>query len=349
MRILIDLSMLRHPYCGLGQVAMNYGRWYGVHASEALSGHEVTLLVPRSFVGHFGTQVRYLVARDCYRWLPGLMPRFDVWHSIHQLAPFRPAGGATRRVLTIHDVNFMYEKSPAKQRKYLHRLQRECDRASEICFISRFAQQETMRFVELHDKPTHIIPNGVEELTQGLQESPQGIDSSRPFFLSLGVVKAKKNLQTLIPMMSLFPQYDLLIAGDDSDPYAERLRQESAGNSCVRFLGTVTDEQRRWLYAHCSALLFPSLCEGFGLPVVEAMQWGKPVFCARATALPETGGEHAFYFDDFTAEAMATVVREGLSQFTPGRQDAEQAYAATFGYDRHLECYRKILTNDERQ
>ena len=67
MRILVDLSILRHPYCGLGQVAMNYGRWYGDHAAELLPDHEVTLLVPRDFEGHFGNGVRYLVACARYR------------------------------------------------------------------------------------------------------------------------------------------------------------------------------------------------------------------------------------------------------------------------------------------
>ncbi|MBQ7710376.1 MAG: glycosyltransferase family 4 protein [Bacteroidales bacterium] len=341
MRILIDLSILRHPYCGLGQVAMNYGRWYGAHAAELLPDHEVTLLVPRPFVGRFGTQVRYLVARDCYRWLPVLMPHFDVWHSIHQLAAFRPQ--AARTVLTIHDVNFMYEKSPAKQRKYLRRLQHECDRASEVCFISRFAQEDTLRHVRLHDKPTCVIPNGVELLTEGEQRQPQRVDSSKPFFLSLGVVKAKKNLHTLLPLMERLPDYQLVIAGNDQGAYADQLRRQAEALPNVQIIGPVDDAERRWLYAHCAGLLFPSLCEGFGLPVVEAMQWGKPVFCSDQTSLPEVGGDHAYYFRDFDPDRMAAVVRDGLEHFTPERAEAEKEYAAGFSYERHLRRYLRVL------
>lgn len=325
---------------------MNYGRWYGDHAAELLPDHEVTLLVPRDFEGRFGNGVRYLVARARYRWLSGLMPKFDVWHSIHQLSPFRPSSSATRRVLTIHDVNFMYEKSPAKQRKYLRRLQRECDSASKICFISRFAKEDATRYIHLRGKPTAVIPNGVENLTQGEQRTPQGVAPSLPFFLSLGVVKAKKNLHTLLPLMERMPDYQLVVAGSDKGAYAEQLRRQTESFPNVHVIGPVDDAGRRWLYAHCSGLLFPSVCEGFGLPVIEAMQWGKPVFCSDRTSLPEVGGNHAFYFRDFDPDRMATVVRNGLRDFTSERAEAEKAYAAGFSYERHLRAYLEELTDD---
>lgn len=344
MRILIDLSILRHPYCGLGQVAMNYGRWYGTHAAEVLAGHEITLLVPRSSVGRFGSQVRYLEARDVYRWFPGLMPRFDVWHSIHQLSSFHPSSHSTRRVLTIHDVNFMYEKSASKQCRYLRRLQRECDSSAEICFISQFAREDTTRYVDLQGKVTRVIPNGVEDLTQGGQRQPKGVDPEKPFFLSLGVVKAKKNIHTLLPLMERLPDYQLVVAGMDKGGYADQLHAKAETMPQVQIIGPVDDDERRWLYAHCAGLLFPSICEGFGLPVVEAMQWGKPVFCSDRTSLPEVGGDHASYFRDFAPDRMAEVVCDGMAQFTPEKANAEKAYAALFSYDRHLRAYAAVLT-----
>ena len=139
MNILIDLSILRHPYCGLGQIALNYGRWYARHAQGLEPGTAVTLLVPRSHIGAFGEDVRYIEAKDIYRMLPWFLPRFDLWHSIHQLSPFRPGRG-TPRIVTIHDLNFLYEKHGAKQQRYLRRLQRECDSAKAVCFISQFAR-----------------------------------------------------------------------------------------------------------------------------------------------------------------------------------------------------------------
>lgn len=345
MKILIDLSILRHPWCGLGQIAMSYGQWYAAHPETIVEGCEVTLLVPKAFVGAFGDKVDYLEARDIYRLLPCLMPRYDLWHSIHQMSPFRPSSRSTRRIVTIHDVNFIYEKRGAKRQKYTHRLQRECDSADVICFISRFAQKDTAKHIDIGGKPQHVIYNGVATLTEGPQEPVAQASDGTPFMLSIGVLKAKKNLQTLLPMMDLMPGFRLIIAGDDSDTYAQQLRDQLPQHPNVSIVGTVSNEQRRWLYAHCSALLFPSLSEGFGLPIIEAMQWGKPVFCSDRTSLPEIGSTHAFYFTDFEPESMAAVVKRGLAAFDVAEALAEQKYAAAYSYESHMRQYWSIYTN----
>lgn len=344
MKILIDLSILRHPWCGLGQIAMSYGQWYAAHPETIVEGCEVTLLVPKAFVGAFGDKVDYLEARDIYRLLPCLMPRYDLWHSIHQMSPFGPSSRSTRRIVTIHDVNFIYEKRGAKRQKYTHRLQRECDSADEICFISRFAQNDTAKHINIGGKPQHVIYNGVATLTEGPQEPVAQVSDGTPFMLSIGVLKAKKNLHTLLPMMDLMPGFRLIIAGDDSDTYAQQLRYQLPQHPNVSIVGTVSNEQRRWLYAHCSALLFPSLSEGFGLPIIEAMQWGKPVFCSDRTSLPEIGSTHAFYFTDFEPESMAAVVKQGLAAFDAAAALAEQKYAAAYSYESHMRQYWSIYT-----
>jgi glycosyltransferase involved in cell wall biosynthesis len=324
---------------------MSYGQWYAAHPETIVEGCEVTLLVPKAFVGAFGDKVDYLEARDIYRLLPCLMPRYDLWHSIHQMSPFRPSSRSTRRIVTIHDVNFIYEKRGAKRQKYTHRLQRECDSADVICFISRFAQNDTAKHINIGGKPQHVIYNGVATLTEGPQEPVAQVSDGTPFMLSIGVLKAKKNLHTLLPMMDLMPGFRLIIAGDDSDSYAQQLRDQLPQHPNVSIVGTVSNEQRRWLYAHCSALLFPSLSEGFGLPIIEAMQWGKPVFCSDRTSLPEIGSTHAFYFTDFGPESMAAVVKRGLAAFDATAALAEQKYAAAYSYESHMRQYWSIYTN----
>ncbi|MBQ9864366.1 MAG: glycosyltransferase family 4 protein [Bacteroidales bacterium] len=341
-RLLIDLSILRHPYCGLGQIALNYGRWYAQHADELPA--EVTLLVPKAFMGAFGQRVRYLEAKDCYRFMPWLMPRYDIWQSIHQLSSFRPMAYDTFRLVTIHDVNFIYEKQGRKRERYRRRLQEECDRADCLLFISHFVEEDTRRHIDFKGKETHVIYNGVEDMREGPQQRPSTVDATKPFLLNIGVVKPKKNNHVLLPMMDLMPDYQLVIAGDDRGAYARHLREQLPQHANVRMLGTVDDTQRRWLYAHCAALVMPSLYEGFGLPVIEAMQWGKPVICSRMTSLPEIGGSHAFYFPSFEPEAMAQAVRTSMSQTDIVRSLEEQQYAVSFNYSRHLEEYWKIIS-----
>ena len=345
-KLLIDLSMLRHPHCGLGQVALNYGRWAPYILSQ-LSAHipdlQLTLLVPRSHLGSFGSQVSYVEAKPLLRSFPVLFPQYDLWHSIHQLSPFRPTH-TTPRLLTIHDLNFLYEKHGAKQQRYLRRLQRECDSASTVCFISQFARSTALQHLKLDGKELHTVYNGVEQTTAGPQERPAAVDPEKPFLLCIGVVKAKKNVHCLLPAMDRLPAYTLIIAGNDSDPYAQALRSGLAEHPNVQMLGTVDDDQRRWLYAHCAALVMPSLYEGFGLPVIEAMQWGKPVICSRMTSLPEIGSRYAFYLPSFEPEAMAQTVRTGIAENDAVRASEEQQYAASFNYSHHLEEYWKIIS-----
>lgn len=342
LRILIDLSILRHPMCGLGQIGLNYGRWYQQHASELADRLDITLLVPKNYIGAFGNDVHYIKRTHLRKECPWLMPHFDIWHAINQNCTFRPRSRRTRFILTIHDVNFLYEKNPDQQRKYGRKLQRKCDHATEFTFISHFARQDTERFIALRNKPVHIIYNGVEDLTVGPQEPP--LSTSRtplpsPFFLALGEVKQKKQLHTLLPLMDRFPDHHLIIAGNDNTDYAASLRAQLPSHPNVHIIGLVTDAQRRWLYAHCSALLFPSIAEGFGLPVIEAMQWGKPVFCSNRTSLPEIGSTHAHYFTDFDPDHMAALVADGLRDFTEEKAAREQAYAATFSYEKHMQQY----------
>ena len=350
-RILIDLSKLRDPMCGLGQIALNYGRWYEKNAKDLLPQLDITLLVPKKYLGAFGNDVHYLVAHRLYTLFPSLMPRFDLWHSIHQHSPFRPVPSAGKLILTIHDVNFIHEKTPLKQRKYTHRLQRKCSRATHIAFISRFACEDTRRLISLDGKPSTIIYNGVEDMTQGEQTMPAQLKKNNPelqspFFLAIGEVKQKKQIHTLLPLMDHLKDYRLVIAGNDHTPYAAHLRSLLPSHPNVHMIGIVDDAERRWLYAHCDALLFPSIAEGFGLPLIEAMQWGKPVFCSDKTSLPEIGGPHAHYFHSFNPQAMALTVTQGLAAHTPEKAKAAQQYAAGFSYERHMKKYLQLYMDN---
>ena len=333
--------------CGLGQIGLNYGRWYQQNASKLADQLDITLLVPKNYIGAFGTDVHYLKRNDIRRQFPCFMPYFDIWHAINQATAFRPKSRRTRFIFTIHDVNFLHEKPDGKQNKYRRKLQRMCDRATEFTFISQFAKDDTSRVIDLRGKPARVIYNGVEDLTVGSLDIPQQLANlNAPFFLALGEVKEKKNIHTLLPMMEHFPDYHLIIAGNDSTEYAAHLRTQAANNPRIHIIGIVSDSQRRWLYSHCTALLFPSVAEGFGLPIIEAMQWGKPVFCSDRTSLPEIGGPLAHYFSRFEANYMADVVNNGLSKFSDDKAAQEKAYAASFSYEKHMKNYIDLYLND---
>src|ERR1700751_128658 len=118
----------------------------------------------------------------------------------------------------------------------------------------------------------------------------------------------------------------------------------------VKITGPISEEDKAWYYKNCAAFVFPSLAEGFGLPVIEAMHFGKPVFLSTLTSLPEIGGNAAFYFDSFDPEAMQQVFKNGMEQFyAENWEDKVKAHAMKFNWDetakQYLALYEECLRN----
>ena len=117
--------------------------------------------------------------------------------------------------------------------------------------------------------------------------------------------------------------------------------------------GKIADEERIWLYAHCEAFLFPSQGEGFGLPAIEAMQFGRAVFVAPFTCLPEITGGHAIVWKDVLTQTMVDSIRKNLPHFYDDdeRISAMKEYARSFSYESHVEqylaVYRELLGQQE--
>ena len=125
----------------------------------------------------------------------------------------------------------------------------------------------------------------------------------------------------------------LVLAGEDFGE-AGRVR-EAAGSAPVELLGRVEDDELDALMRGADALVFPSLYEGFGLVVLEAMARGCPVICSNATALPETGGDAARYFDPHDVDDMAAAIQSVVTDRAQHDELAERGRerAASFTWD----------------
>ena len=345
-KVLIDLYMLKYPHCGFGQIAWNQARYF---RDEYTPDGEVeyTLLVPSKWVGAFGDKVKYERAAWYKKFFPRLAGSYDLWHSTDQLPRFRPAKGGALRVVTVHDFNHEYEKRGTALLHARKRMRRLLEQADQVVCISRFAEADLHRFAPWYRGPVEVIYNGVESLAGKEERRPGFVEDGKPFFFTIGEVREKKNFHVLLDLMKRMPEYNLYIAGSDTFDYAalirRRVEDENIGN--VRLVGRVDDPWRVWLYRHCAAFLFPSLFEGFGLPVIEAMQFGRPVFCSDKTSLKEIGADCAWFWNRFDPDYMERVIRDGLAaydgcpEYYAGRA---VRYAATYSYARNRERLRAL-------
>jgi len=168
---------------------------------------------------------------------------------------------------------------------------------------------------------THVIPHGIDHEVFHHKPIPQdhGIKSkyalNRPYLLYLGTLEPRKNLQALLEAFDAtrqnYPELQLVIAGG-SGWKSDKLRQQISNNPNVTYLEYVPAEHRPALYRSAKAVIFPSIYEGFGLPVLEAMTCGTPVITSHTSSLPEITNDSALLIDPFNSKdielAMAQIL-----------------------------------------
>lgn len=342
MRTLVfDCEQLRKPFTGFHSYCSNLARALVKQAPS--DGPRLSLYVPESFEGSFGPSVDYLPWRSSHKFYLPVPSDTALWHCSSQQSKYWPSSRRIPVLVTIHDVNFMHMQEPALRRAH-HRMlyQQAIRRATRIVTISESAKRDILAHFDTQGKPVDVVYNGTEACPANVQAP--AVIPKRPFLLNINRICRNKNVHVL-PALLAGNDMDLLIAGPVEDKaYAEEILREARRwkvEERVKFIGPVHTPEKHWYMQHCEAFLFPSLAEGFGLPVLEALQYYKPVFCSDRTSLPEVGGDRVFYFDhQFQPEAMQALLEQGLQANLS--RTAIDAHLSRFTWDKAASAYWKI-------
>jgi glycosyltransferase involved in cell wall biosynthesis len=210
------------------------------------------------------------------------------------------------------------KKTLNKKNRYLKHLEKKIKRADHITAISQFTLNDLQQHINIQNKPVSVIYNGCN-ITEISELHPPAILPKAPFLFTIGTIVAKKNFHVL-PALLLNNDKLLIIAGiTQSEEYKQKIISEAIKWKVldrVIFTGSVNENDKQWYLKNCEGFLFPSLAEGFGLPVVEAMYFGKPVVISALSSLPEIGGDAAYYFKNFDPADMNKVLNESLTNYT---------------------------------
>ncbi len=344
-KILIDLDRLKNINTGLGQVALFFGRYL---ASLDEPNIEFTYLVPKNYVGYFGNGVKYTKTSFFRRHFRRFYGKFDLWYALHQDSGFLPSHKKTPYILTIHDLNFLSEKTEKKARKRLKKLQKKVDRACHICTISNFSRNEITTNLDIKNKEVTVIYNGVEVKEVQNAGKPDYVPEGDIIF-SIGVVREKKNTKVLVPFLEKLPSnYKLIIAGDNKCKYAEQIAQLIEDKNLkdrIIMPGQISEEDKFWLLNNCRALVFPSKHEGMGIPPIEAMYFGKPVFASKFSSIPEICQHNAYYWENFDPDYMAKSFLANIDAFdkNPSKSQELRDYTKKFSWHENISAYLNLF------
>ncbi|NNG39270.1 glycosyltransferase family 4 protein [Flexivirga sp. ID2601S] len=262
-----------------------------------------------------------------------------------------------RSIATVHGVASRWidvARTPRQEWIWRTRVQRNIRSTTALITVSESAADDVSSVFHVDRESIHVIPHGIDvRAFDGRHKLSTEVADKIPseFVLYVGNIEPRKNLSPLIQAFSgsLLRSLGipLVIAGKPAWNYDSTMRAITSSQDVI-YLGFVSDEDRAALMQECTLFAFPSLYEGFGFPVLEAMAAGAPVATSRRGSLAEVAGP-SWQLDELTAESLEMEIVSALNDRS-WRSEAPnegRAWASQFSWDRsveaHMRVYRQVL------
>jgi glycosyltransferase involved in cell wall biosynthesis len=333
MSIYVDVSAAVHAKAGIGRYAgslaralvaqapgrftLFYNRTEGTQPPEGLE--RVPARTIR--VGYKPWRMAVWMGQLARVGFNRLVPDAELFHATEHLLP--PLRGVPT-VLTVHDMIFKLFPEHQKPLNYWYlnmTMPLYCRRAGAILTVSKASKHDIVEHYKLAPERVTVIheaasPELAPVAQAVVEEARRRYGLPESFLLHVGTIEPRKNLTRLIEALQRLREgglrIPLVLASAKGWLYDEFFRrlEELDVRDAVHFTGYVPTGDLPLLYNAATLVITPSVYEGFGLPVLEAMACGTPVVSSNSSSLPEIGGEATVYFDPYDVEAMASVIRD---------------------------------------
>ncbi len=336
MRICLDVSPAVHRKAGLGRYAqeltasllrVDVTNTYTVFYNEPQTAEVVA---PLDALSHLTLdlptkpwRMSVLLSHLAHRSQDRLAPGVDIFHATDNLLPYF---ARVRTVFTLHDLVFRFHPATHKplNRWFLTLgMPFFLRRADAIIAVSEWTRRDAVRLYGIPEDKISVIYEGVDprfrrQVAEQIAATRRCYGLPERYILYVGTIEPRKNLIALLEAYALLRSQHavadscrLVFVGKKGwlyEPFFRRLR-ELALTDQVIITGFVPDDDLPALYAGADVFVFPSIYEGFGLPVLEAMACGTPVVCSNASSLPEVAGEAALMVDAGDVAGLASAIR----------------------------------------
>ena len=244
--------------------------------------------------------------------IPGLPTfRADVFHALNQRVDKRPA---RKVVSTFHDLFVITGEysTPEFRARFTKQARQAAERSDLIIAVSQFTANQVSDLLKVESQRIRVIPHGVKTPSEHTETQRDKT------VLFVGALQARKNLKRLIEAFEVLPKpWRLVLAGAPNGFKAEEILQRIEASPCrdrIDLTGYVSRERLDDLYARASIFAFPSLDEGFGIPVLEAMSCGVPVITSDGSALRELAHGAALLVNPKSVSDIAEGLRQLIQQ-----------------------------------
>jgi glycosyltransferase involved in cell wall biosynthesis len=374
MSIFLDISAAVHAKAGLSRYAASLARallqevperlafFFNVSGEASVPAWVNDQRTRRVHAGYKPWRMMVWLGHLARLGFDRLVPGCDLFHATeHLLLPLKDCPS----VLTVHDLVFQVypERHKPLNRWYLRAaLPLYCRRANAIICVSEHTKKDLVDLWGIDREKVHVVYEAADPRFGRRSAEKVAVARARyglpeRYLLVVGTIEPRKNLNRLLDAIALVRQeredVKLVIVGRLGwlyQGFLDKLEQFEHREAVIR-PGFVPDADLPAVYQGAVGTVYPSLYEGFGLPMLESMACGTPVISSRASSLPELGGDAAYYFDPLDVEEMAAALGAVWRDADLRRSMRERglARASQFSWTRAaretLEVYRSVGLN----